>query len=119
MIKNTTQPPNNSFPDSLASTFLQDLHSLNALIDRVHAMAIDIRPRTIRRQRVQELAGNICRAQVYAMLDPKSSSFDKTFPRPFQLGRSANSPVVWWESEVINWLHTKALNRKSIAGLDS
>lgn len=119
MIKNSTQPLKSSYPDALAPAFVQDVHSLNALMDRVRAMTHDITYRTIRRQRVQELAGNICRSQLYTMMDPKSSAYDKTFPRPFKLGTAPNSPVVWWESEVIDWLHSKALNRKSISGLDS
>ena len=119
MMKNTTHSLKNSNQQGIARAFVQDTYSHLASVDHINETTNGTPDRVIRRQRVQELAGNISRAQIYAMLDPKSSAYDKTFPLPFQLGVSANSPVVWWESEVINWLLSKALSRKSVAGFNA
>jgi prophage regulatory protein len=43
-------------------------------------------------------------AQVYAMLDFKSSSYDPTFPRQIRLAASA---VGWLEHEIQAWLETR------------
>ncbi|WP_137173014.1 AlpA family transcriptional regulator [Massilia sp. HP4] len=43
-------------------------------------------------------------AQIYAMLDPKSSSYDPTFPKQIRLGASA---VGWLEHEVQGWLEAR------------
>lgn len=43
-------------------------------------------------------------AQIYAMLDPKSSSYDPTFPTQVRLGASA---VGWLEHEVQDWLEAR------------
>lgn len=119
MNKNTTQTLKDSNQKVLARTFIQDTYTHLASGDQINVTTKGTPDRAIRRQRVQELAGNISRAQIYAMLDPKSSAYDKTFPLPFQLGVSANSPVVWWESEIVNWLLSKALSRKSVTGFNA
>lgn len=118
-MQNTTHALKNSNQQVLARTFVQDTYPHLTSGDQISETSKGTPDRAIRRQRVQELAGNISRAQIYAMLDPKSSAYDKTFPLPFQLGVSANSPVVWWESEVVNWLISKALSRKSVAGFNA
>lgn len=98
---------------SHASPYInQDVQGLHALVDRLQAIAADTAPRAIRRPRVLELIG-ISRSQVYAMLDANSPSFDATFPQPFHLGVSQNSPTVWWENEIIDWLRSKAQARKN------
>lgn len=119
MIREMTQALKNSNQQVLGRTFVQDTYPHLASGDQISVTTKSTPDRVIRRLRVQELAGNISRAQIYAMLDPKSSAYDKTFPLPFQLGVSANSPVVWWESEIINWLLSKALSRKSVAGFSA
>lgn len=43
-------------------------------------------------------------AQIYAMLDPKSPSYDPTFPTQVRLGASA---VGWLEHEVQDWLEAR------------
>jgi predicted DNA-binding transcriptional regulator AlpA len=30
------------------------------------------------------------------------------FPRAFKLGDDRNSPLVWWEEDIINWLEARA-----------
>lgn len=37
---------------------------------------------------------------IYAMMDPNSSQFDPSFPKPVRLGKRA---VAWLESEVDAW----------------
>lgn len=47
-------------------------------------------------------------AQVYAMLDSKSPSYDPSFPRQIRLGRSNRSSAVGWlEHEVQAWLESR------------
>ncbi len=43
-------------------------------------------------------------SQVYAMLDPKSPSYDPSFPRQIRLGAAA---VGWLEHEVQAWLESR------------
>lgn len=43
-------------------------------------------------------------AQIYAMLDPKSPSYDPTFPTQVRLGASA---VGWLEHEIQAWLEAR------------
>jgi prophage regulatory protein len=43
-------------------------------------------------------------AQIYAMLDPKSPSYDPTFPTQVRLGAAA---VGWLEHEVQDWLKAR------------
>lgn len=112
MLSNSTPPLDRGIPNKLSMIYGKDHGALRELINHIHAAAIDSSPRAIRRPRLQELVGNISRAQVCAMLDTKSPAYDSTFPRPFQLNSSPNSPKLWWETEVIAWLHSKANNRQ-------
>lgn len=49
-------------------------------------------------------------AQIYAMLDPKSRSYDPTFPKRIHLGASKRSSAVGWlEHEVQAWLEARVL----------
>lgn len=54
-------------------------------------------------------------AQVYAMLDPKSPSFDSTFPKQVRLAASA---VGWLEHEIQAWLETRVKLSREGKGRD-
>jgi predicted DNA-binding transcriptional regulator AlpA len=43
-----------------------------------------------------------CRAHIWRLMEAGE------FPRCFKLGKYRNSPPVWWLSEVIAWLDSKA-----------
>lgn len=45
-------------------------------------------------------------AHVYAMLDPKSPSYDPSFPRQIRLGVTA---VGWLEHEIQAWLELRVI----------
>jgi predicted DNA-binding transcriptional regulator AlpA len=85
----------------------RDLALVRCLIDQLSATAIGSTPRAIRRRRVLELTG-FGNSHLYNLSDPKSASFDPTWPRSFRLGNSSNSPVVWWEHAVVAWVKSKA-----------
>lgn len=57
----------------------------------------------LRRQQLRQRIG-FSLAHIYAMMDPKSPSFDPSFPRPIRLGVSA---VGWLEHEVQAWLEAR------------
>ena len=66
--------------------------------------------RAIRVPSVLELVG--CgRSHWYSLLNEKSAAHDPTAPKPFKLGRSIQSPSVWWEHEVLAWLEARAQRR--------
>jgi len=66
--------------------------------------------RAIRVPSVLELVG--CgRSHWYSLLNEKSAAHDPTAPKPFKLGRSTQSPSVWWEHEVLAWLEARAQRR--------
>lgn len=46
----------------------------------------------------------VSRAGLYARLNPKSSSFDPSFPKPARLSPGPNGTVAWLESEVETWM---------------
>lgn len=52
---------------------------------------------------VLELVG-VSKSTWYALLNPRSKTFDSRAPQPFKLGPSPNSPSVWWRSEVMAYL---------------
>ncbi|WP_081897772.1 AlpA family transcriptional regulator [Massilia sp. BSC265] len=53
-------------------------------------------------------------AQVYAMLDSKSSSYDPSFPRQIRLGGSNRSSAVGWlEHEVQAWLEGRVKSSRA------
>lgn len=52
-------------------------------------------------------------AHIYAMMDPKSPSYDPSFPRPIRLGASA---VGWLEHEVQAWLESRVRASRSTEG---
>jgi prophage regulatory protein len=59
---------------------------------------------TIMRKRQVCACIGLSSAQVYAMLDPKSPSYDPTFPTQVRLGASA---VGWLEHEIQEWLENR------------
>lgn len=74
-------------------------------------------PLTILRKRQLCARIGLSSAQVYAMLDSKSSSYDPTFPRQVRLAASA---VGWLEHEVQAWLETRVkLSREVKGGSDA
>ncbi|MDR2880773.1 MAG: AlpA family phage regulatory protein [Azoarcus sp.] len=59
----------------------------------------------LRRKHVQARLG-LCATAIYERYNPKSPRYDPTFPKPIPLGAKA---VGWLESELDNWLKSKAL----------
>jgi len=61
----------------------------------------------LRKRHVCERIG-LSPAQIYAMLDFKSPSYDPSFPRQIRLGRSNRASAVGWlEHEVQAWLESR------------
>lgn len=63
--------------------------------------------RAIRLPEVLHLSGD-SRSGWYARLNPKDPSYDPAAPKPFKLGKSTNSPSVWWAWQVIAYLESKS-----------
>lgn len=60
--------------------------------------------RILRRKQLEVRTG-LSRSTIYARLNPKSPSYDPTFPKAIELGCGMlNPPVGWVESEVEAWL---------------
>lgn len=72
-------------------------------------------PLTILRKRQLCARIGLSSAQVYAMLDPKSSSYDPTFPKQVRLAASA---VGWLEHEIQAWLETRVKLSREGKGRD-
>lgn len=89
-----------------------EMPSLNALVDQIRAIVTNGTPRAIRIRGVSELTGG-SRSHIFSQLDPKSPAYDEDFPKPFRLGKSTNSPSVWWEHEIVAWMQRKAQSRIS------
>lgn len=79
-------------------------------------MTEQIKPalRILRRKQLEERTG-LSRSTIYARLNPKSPSYDPTFPKPIELGHGMqNPPVGWVESEVEAYLVAQIeLSRKA------
>jgi prophage regulatory protein len=60
-------------------------------------------PRILRRPQVTAKIG-LERTAIYDRLDPKSPSYDPTFPRPIRLGNGPKASVGWLEDEVDRWV---------------
>jgi prophage regulatory protein len=54
---------------------------------------------------------SISRSGVYARLNPRSPSYDPTFPRPIKLSSGPRGAVAWILSEINAWLQLKAAER--------
>lgn len=79
-----------------------------ALLDRLDAIFRSIQPvpdrdQAIRLPVVLDLVG-VSKSTWYALLNPRSKTFDPRAPQPFKLGPSPNSPSVWWRSAVMAYL---------------
>ncbi|MDO9597253.1 MAG: AlpA family phage regulatory protein [Azoarcus sp.] len=70
--------------------------------------------RMLRRPQLEQKIGLGCSA-IYARLDPKSSYFDPTFPKPIKLGNGKNPPIAWIESEVDAWIASCVASSRSAA----
>lgn len=70
--------------------------------------------RILRRKQLEDRTG-LSRSTIYARLNPKSTNYDPTFPKPIELGAGMqNPPVGWVESEVEAWLSAQIeLSRKA------
>lgn len=72
-------------------------------------MAAQTKParRILRRKQLEEILG-LSRTAIYDRLNPKSPSYDPTFPKPIDLGNGMTRPPVGWiESEVDAWLNSQ------------
>lgn len=69
------------------------------------------RLRILRRKQLEDLTG-LSRTTIYDRLNPKSNTYDPTFPKPVELGVGMkNPPVGWIESEVETWLQNQVAKR--------
>ena len=59
--------------------------------------------KAIRLPDVKELTST-SRSQIYALMNPKCSAHDPSFPRPFHIGNSTR----WWAHDVQAWLDAQA-----------
>lgn len=44
----------------------------------------------------------------YAMANPKYPAYNPRAPKSFKLGNSPNSPTLWWEHEVVEFMELSA-----------
>lgn len=66
----------------------------------------------LRRKQVEEKLG-LSRSTIYGRINPKSKSYDPTFPKPIALGcNMTNPPVGWIEAEVDAWLTAQIENSR-------
>lgn len=56
--------------------------------------------RVLRLRQVQDCIG-LGRSTIYDRMDPKSTRYDATFPRPIKLGGAA---IGWIESDISRWI---------------
>lgn len=66
--------------------------------------------RAVRIQEALHMLG-LKRSDFYSRQNPKSTSWDPTFPASFKLGGSPNSPTVWYADELEAWLAARAAHR--------
>lgn len=66
--------------------------------------------RAIRLPEVLHLTG-LSRSTWYALQNPRDAAYDPATPKPFKLGKSPNSPSVWWAWQVIAYLEAKSATR--------
>lgn len=88
--------------ESSAPTFDQ------ALLDHLDAIFQSFQSapgldQAIRLPAVLDLVG-VSKSTWYALLNPRSKTFDPRAPQPFKLGPSPNSPSIWWRSAVMAYL---------------
>lgn len=66
-------------------------------------MSTTIHQRAIKRPQVQQETG-LSRSTIYAKINPHSSQYDPTFPKPIKLGVRS---IAWIESEVQAWISSR------------
>lgn len=59
----------------------------------------------LRRKELEQLSG-LSRSTIYDKMNPKSSRYDKDFPKPVKLSLNA---VGWFEQDIHTWLKTRSL----------
>ncbi|RIX44604.1 MAG: AlpA family phage regulatory protein [Rhodocyclales bacterium GT-UBC] len=64
---------------------------------------------TILRRRQVETKLSLSRTAIYDRFNPKSPSYDPTFPKPIELGTGKNPPVGWIEADLDAWIMSKAV----------
>lgn len=71
---------------------------------------------TILRRKQLEARIGLSRSTIYSRINPSSSSYDPTFPKPVELGQGMLKPPVGWiEAEVDAWLSAQIdLSRKAV-----
>lgn len=78
------------------------------LLDRLEAIfqsfqSAPVLDQAIRLPVVLDLVG-VSKSTWYALLNPRSKTFDPRAPQPFKLGPFPNSPSIWWRSLVMAYL---------------
>jgi prophage regulatory protein len=63
--------------------------------------------RVMRLRQVQDRIG-LGRSTIYDRMDPKSTRYDDTFPKPVKLGCSA---IGWIESDICRWIEARMVTR--------
>lgn len=63
--------------------------------------------RALRLPDVLHMTG-LSRSTWYALLNPRSPSYDPAAPQPFKLGTSTRALSAWWAYDVLNWLDGRA-----------
>jgi len=56
----------------------------------------------------------LSKSTIYAKLNPRSPSFDPTFPGRVHLNTSGKGAVIWIEWEVQEWVRSRAALRQSV-----
>jgi prophage regulatory protein len=70
----------------------------------------------VRRKQLEQRCG-LARSTIYDRINPKSPSYDPTFPKPVDLG--GGRAVGWIESEVEDWLADRMEQRsKSVSNCE-
>lgn len=59
----------------------------------------------LRRKELEQLSG-LSRSTIYDKMNPKSSRYDKDFPKPVKLSLNA---VGWFEQDILTWLKTRSV----------
>lgn len=111
-MSSATRHPETPHSRNQHSAVNAEMPDIRALVDQIRTIITNGTPRAIRIKGVCELTGG-SRSQIFNQLDPKSPAYDQDFPKPFRLGKSANSPSVWWEHEIVAWMQRKAQSRIS------
>lgn len=64
----------------------------------------------ILRMKQMRLRVGLGRSSIYAMMNPNSRYYDPSYPRPIRISAKA---VGWLESEITDWIATRASARAS------